>query len=163
MAAMGIDLTPHRSRIVDATMIRAADVVIGMERLHVREAVVLAPEMFGHTFTLKELVRRGESVGPRGDEPVEQWMARISAGRRPLDQLGWSADDDVADPFGRSVKVYAATAAELDDLVSRLGPTDVGSGRRGAIGLTMRVAIGSDHAGFELEAASRRNTARTRP
>ncbi len=120
MAAMGIDLSSHRSRIIDEPMVRAADLVIAMERLHVREAVVLAPEVFNRTFTLKELVRRGESVGPRRDEPPADWIALAALGRRPLDQLGQSAADDVADPFRRSAKVYAATAAELDDLVSRL-------------------------------------------
>ena len=82
LARLGIDLSSHRSRVFDADMIRAADLVIGMERLHAREAVVLAPETFGHTFTLKELVRRGESVGPRRHEPVEDWMALTSLGRR---------------------------------------------------------------------------------
>ncbi len=52
LARLGIDLSSHRSRVFDADMIRAADLVIGMERLHAREAVVLAPETFGHTFTL---------------------------------------------------------------------------------------------------------------
>ncbi len=47
-------------------------------------------------------------------------MALTSLGRRPLDLLGESADDDVADPYRRSARVYAATAAELADLVSRL-------------------------------------------
>ncbi len=120
LAGMGIDLSTHRSRIIDAEMVRAADLVIGMERLHAREAIVLAPDSLGHTFTLKELVRRGESVGPRGREPVEEWMAMTCRGRNSLDLLGESADDDVADPFRRSARVYAATAAELEDLVSRL-------------------------------------------
>ena len=68
----------------------------------------------------KELVRRGESVGPRQDASIDDWVAHVALGRRTVDQLGWSVEDDVADPIGRPAKVYAATAAELDNLVSRL-------------------------------------------
>ena len=117
---LGVDLAAHRSRILDADMVRAADLVLAMERLHVREAVVLAPDVFGRTFTLKDFVRRGESIGLRRDEPFEEWLANVSLGRRTLDYLGESDEDDVADPFRRSAKVYAATATELVDLVSRL-------------------------------------------
>jgi protein-tyrosine phosphatase len=120
MANMGIDLSGHRSRILDADMVKAADLIVAMERLHAREAMVLVPDVFHHTFTLKELIRRGESVGPRGTESVQDWMALTSLGRRPLDLLGESEQDDVADPYRRSARVYAATAAELDDLVARL-------------------------------------------
>jgi protein-tyrosine phosphatase len=130
MANMGIDMSGHRSRILDADMVKAADLIVAMERLHAREAMVLVPDVFHHTFTFKELIRRGESVGPRGTEPVQDWMALTSLGRRPLDLLGESEQDDVADPYRRSARVYAATAAELDDLVARLtrlmwGPVDV--------------------------------------
>lgn len=120
MARMGIDLSAHRSRIFDADMVRAADLIIAMERLHAREAIVLAPDVFDRTFTFKELVRRGESVGPRGTRPIDEWLVSTSLGRRPLDLLGESREDDVADPYRLSTRVYAATAAELDDLVLRL-------------------------------------------
>jgi protein-tyrosine-phosphatase len=120
MARRGIDLSAHRSRMLDAEMVRAADLVLGMERLHVREAIVLAQDTFGRTFTLKELIRRGESVGPREREPIEAWMATAAMGRKSLDLLGESADDDVADPYRRSARVYEATAVELEDLIARL-------------------------------------------
>lgn len=120
MAQSGIDLSGHRSRIMDADMLRAADLVICMERLHAREAVVMAPEVFPRTFTLKELVRCGHIVGGRGQESLESWTAAMSSGRRPQDLLGESPEDDVADPYGRSTRVYAATAAELEGLVGRL-------------------------------------------
>ncbi len=120
MARRGVDLSAHRSRILDAEMVTAADLILGMERLHVREAIVLAPETFGRTFTLKELVRRGESVGPRQREPIEAWMTTAASGRKSLDLLGESADDDVADPYRRPARVYEATAVELEDLLARL-------------------------------------------
>ncbi len=43
MARRGIDISGHRSRRLDAGMVAGADLVVGMERQHVREAAVLAP------------------------------------------------------------------------------------------------------------------------
>jgi protein-tyrosine-phosphatase len=37
-----------------------------------------------------------------------------------MELLGESADDDVADPYLGSHRVYAACIAEIDDLVERL-------------------------------------------
>ncbi len=117
----GHDLSRHRSRVMDAEMLREADLILGMERMHVREAVVLANDVAPRAFTLKELVRRGQAVGPRHrDEPIQDWIARAAEGRRATDHLGASAADDVADPIGRSIEHYERTAAELDGLVHQL-------------------------------------------
>jgi protein-tyrosine phosphatase len=117
----GLDLTEHRSRTFTAEAIERADLVIGMARLHVREAVVAAPDSWRKAFTLKELVRRGEDIGPRANgQPLEEWLLKAHAGRIPNDLLGESDDDDVFDPIGSTRQVYEATAAEIEDLVDRL-------------------------------------------
>lgn len=117
----GIDLSGHRSRRITADLLSSADLLLAMERRHVREAVVVAPAIFPRTFTLKELVRRGEQIGHRApDEDLSAWLARAGAGRRPAAVLGASPDDDVEDPIGRPIERYDRTAAELDDLTSRL-------------------------------------------
>jgi hypothetical protein len=82
---------------------------------------VLGDALLPRTFTLKELVRRGEAIGPRhNDESVESWLARAGAERRAMDLFGESASDDVADPYLGPPRVYEACIAELDDLVRRL-------------------------------------------
>ena len=93
-----------------------------MARRHVREAVALAgPPVMGRAFTLKEIVRRGEERGGRApDEPLEDWLARLAAGRRPAELLGDDVADDVADPIGGPRRGYERTAEELDDLTARL-------------------------------------------
>ena len=117
----GVDISEHRSRLMDAAMVHRANLVIGMERLHAREAIVLGDSLLPRCYTLKELVRRGEAVGARRqDESIEAWLSRANAGRRPMELLGESEDDDVADPYLGSPKVYAACIAEIDDLVERL-------------------------------------------
>jgi protein-tyrosine-phosphatase len=121
MADRGIDLSGHRSRKLRPDMLASADMVIGMAREHVREAVALVPDAWGRTFTLKELVRLGEERGGREPgEPLDQWLARVHEGRRRQDLLGDSAGDDVADPIGGPRRSYQRTAEELDDLTARL-------------------------------------------
>jgi protein-tyrosine phosphatase len=118
-AARGIDIARHRSRVIDLEMIDRADLIIAMERMHVREVVVLDPTAMARTFTMKELARRAASIGPREPgEPLDAWLERAAEGRRAADLLGQSDDDDVADPYGRSQQLYDRCAAELDGLVA---------------------------------------------
>ncbi len=121
MAAQGLDLQQHRSRAVTAEHLAGADLVLAMARRHVREAVLMLPEAWPRTFTLKELVRRGESALPRrADQSLAGWLTAMHAGRRTSALLGDDPADDVEDPIGAPDRVYEATAAELADLVSRL-------------------------------------------
>src|SRR5688500_13518527 len=121
MGGRGLDTSTHRSRQVTEAMIDDADLVIGMARGHVREAVLLVPDAFPRIYTLKELVRRGEQAGGRAPgQPLDEWLNKLHAGRTHSDLLGSSPDDDVADPIGRPRAEYERTAAELDDLVTRL-------------------------------------------
>jgi protein-tyrosine phosphatase len=114
---LGLDLAGHESAALAHDAVRAADLVVGLERRHVQEVVLLEPVAFTKTFTLKELVRRGDAVGPRGaDEPVAEWLARLHQGRRPMDQLGASADDDVTDPTRSPAVDHRTTAEEIDRL-----------------------------------------------
>ena len=121
MAARGIDTSIHRSRRMTQDMVEGADLVVAMAREHVREAVILSPDAWPKTFTLKELVRRGADVGPRmPDQPVDEWLSKVNAGRTRGDMLGTSSADDVADPIGQSRSMYERTAAELEELVDRM-------------------------------------------
>lgn len=121
MASRGLDTAGHESRQLTLTMATAADLLVGMAREHIREAVLLAPERFFRMYTLKELVRRGEQAGARApDQAIDEWLMKVHAGRTHGHLLGRSDDDDVADPIGRSKSHYERTAAELDDLTARL-------------------------------------------
>lgn len=121
MRALGMDASGHRARILTPEMAGGADLVLGMAREHVRHAVAVDADLWPRTFTLKELVRRGEAVGPRAcGQPFDEWLAKAHAGRRAADLLGASHEDDVADPYGAAGEVFARTAAELDDLTARL-------------------------------------------
>lgn len=120
MAGRGFDLSPHRSRRLVAFLVDESDLVLTMAREHLREVVVLAPEALTRTFTLKELVRRGEAAPPRlSGEALESYLGRIGEGRRIQDLLGEDPEDDVEDPMGAGIDACKDTAAELDDLCRR--------------------------------------------
>jgi protein-tyrosine phosphatase len=120
MSLRGIDIRRHRSRILNPAIARGTPLIIGMTRQHVREACVTYGAPIARTFTLKELVRRGEQVGPRGQgETVSAWLARVGVGRQTSDLLGNDPADDVADPVGRPREFYERTVLELEDLLSR--------------------------------------------
>jgi len=118
---LGLDLTEHRSRAVDPALLVRADLILAMERYHVREVVVQDPDAWDRTFTLKELVRRGEATGARGaGEGLGDWCARVGTGRERGELLGASVTDDVADPTSGGAAEHERTAEELQDLVTRL-------------------------------------------
>lgn len=121
MAARRLDLTSHRSALLDIEAVRRADLVLAMAREHVREVVVLDPPSLAKTFTLKELVRRAEALGPT-PLPFDQWLAHVGQGRQARQMLGASRDDDVADPIGQPDGMFLDTADELESLIDRLVP-----------------------------------------
>jgi protein-tyrosine phosphatase len=116
-----LDLSAHRSRVLDVEQVASSDLVIGMARRHVREVWLLDNAALDRSYTLKELVRRGEEVGAcDADEPLDRWLQRVNLGRRASDLVGESTLDDIADPIGQPASVYERVAAELDDLTGRL-------------------------------------------
>ncbi|HEY2814957.1 MAG TPA: hypothetical protein VGJ03_15935 [Acidimicrobiales bacterium] len=120
-SAYGVDISPHRSRIMSAALVRDADLIVAMERLHAREVFMLDRTAAERCFTLKELVRRGTAIGPRpADEPLAAWLRRAAAARRPAELMGASVDDDVADPYQRARVNYDRCIDEIDGLVTRL-------------------------------------------
>ena len=121
LADRGIDISAHRSRILDRELLETADVAIAMSREHLREAVLALPDIWPRAFTLKELVRRGAAIGIRAPgESIDAWLSRAHAGRQRADLLGQSPDDDVDDPVGLGRGAFERTANELTDLVDRL-------------------------------------------
>ena len=121
MARRGIDLAGHRSATLSARDVSGAGLVVGMSLRHVQESMLLVPSSWQRTFRLKELVRRGEYIGPRlpGQDPAS-WI-RAAQGDRARDTLAHhSPEDDIVDPYGGPLAGYEATAHELDDLTGRL-------------------------------------------
>ena len=76
-AARGVDISAHRSRMMTADDVADADLIIGMARHHVREAVLLEPASLARAFTLRELVRRAQGA-PRLAERAHLHVAEAA-------------------------------------------------------------------------------------
>jgi protein-tyrosine phosphatase len=118
MASVGLDLSGHRSRRVDAGLLRQSGLVVAMTRRHLVDLVALAPDALERCFTLVDLARRASLRTP--GETVAGWAARHGAGRTAPSILGLSLEDDVADPMGGPLAAYVDCRDRLDALTDRL-------------------------------------------
>lgn len=120
LATRGVDVKDYLSHWMSSSGIAGADLIITAERNHVVAIAGRWPDAFEYTFTLPELVERGDAAGPRGERTFQEWLTAVNQGRpNPLDYL--DADvDEVDDPTGRAPVVWQACFTQLDDLTSRL-------------------------------------------
>lgn len=128
---LGIDLANHRGRLLTLRDVKTANLILGMTRKHVREVVTMDPGAWTRTFTLHELVRRGQMMRPRdASQTLEDWLVFVQHGRRMVDLQGKSKEDDIADPLGGSMRGYreaSETIAGLVDELVRLAWPDLSS------------------------------------
>jgi protein-tyrosine phosphatase len=118
---VGIDLGKHRGRLITPDDVKDATLVLGMARRHVREVATIDPGAWSRTFTLREIVRRGRSMGPRSQhQSLEDWLVFVHHGRRMVDLQGKSRQDDIADPLGGSLRDYRGAAETIAGLVTEL-------------------------------------------
>jgi protein-tyrosine phosphatase len=121
MAAVGLDISRHRSRQVTQSVVDLADLVVTMTRQHLIELTLMAPDAWPRMFQIRDIVRRAEPVGARLPEaPFEEWLDVVGEGRTRSGILAASLSDDIADPIGQPVSVYERTRDELDELLTRL-------------------------------------------
>lgn len=114
MSKRGLDLEDHTSQPVTSDMVARADLVLTMERSHVRALVNMEPDAHPRIYTLLEFARRAAAVGPRrSDQALSDWLEDVHAGRTARDHLGASPDDDVDDPIGRRQAHYDRCADQI--------------------------------------------------
>ena len=132
LAARGLDLSAHESRRVKSEDVAEADLIIGMTRDHVHGVIIHEPAAIERTFVMGEIVRLGNRIGPRQpDQSVRDWCATV-AELRPKGRPG-SSSDDIADPVGEGLEVYAATANRLDTLCASTAALLLPNGAHGEI------------------------------
>ena len=121
MAARGLDLSGHRSRIVDRDVLMGSDLVITMERRHLVEIAERDLDVLDHAFTVLELTELADLVGPRrASQTVAEWVATVSSSRNPTAVLALGTSDDLPDPMGGSQRAFRRTADQLETSISRI-------------------------------------------
>jgi len=132
--ACGVSVGDHRSRYLNDASLDDADLVLGFELAHVRQAVVDANARRGHSFMMDEFVgllppyRPGDGT----EDVVSRARGIVAAVAARAPGLADTHTKGVRDPLGRSRKVYRDTAIEVRELslmlAARLfGVTDGGS------------------------------------
>ncbi len=129
---LGIDLQSHRSKRLDGGLLAEADLILTMTREH-RDFILKNREVKEkNIYTLKEFV-------------------------------GLKDNKDIVDPYGRTIKDYRQTRDEISDslqkLIVKLDQSKFKAGKKektensikGRDDKVMKVAIGADHAGYEMK------------
>src|SRR5215831_14913809 len=122
---LGIDISGQRSRMLTPELVQQADYIFGMTHSHVDTVMLLYPQAAEKTFLLREF-----------DETLDTF------------------EKDISDPIGGSYEVYVNCRDQIEQgIVSVLRFIEMGDGAAGgpAGKGTVAVALGSDHAGYELK------------
>ena len=119
------DASAHRSRFLTEAHLATPDLILTMTREHRRHVVELDPARVRTTFTVREFARLAGALsdadirevaiaaGPTASARVRAAAMQV-AGRRgtlppPVDPI----EDDVVDPYRRSLQTYELSAAQL--------------------------------------------------
>jgi protein-tyrosine-phosphatase len=120
--SLGLDLSEHRARLIGVESIEDADLVIGFDQEHVRRGVIDGNASIKRSFAFRELVALLEdATEPEIDDVVQRARHAVeqAASLRDAATDAWDAGA-IADPFGRSWRVYRDTAAEIRELSLKL-------------------------------------------
>jgi RpiB/LacA/LacB family sugar-phosphate isomerase len=123
---LGIDISQQRSRMLTADVVNQADYIFGMTHGHVDAVNLLYPQAAEKTFLLREF-----------DETLDVF------------------EKDISDPIGGSYEVYLDCRDQIEQgIASMLKFIDQTSGDPDAVAArqrTVTLALGADHAGYELK------------
>jgi protein-tyrosine phosphatase len=122
LRARGLDPAPFVARQLEASDVRAADLVLTMTTAQRRAVVTSVPAAVRRTFTLPEFadVAALAEVDRLPGGPAERMAGVLRAAPRARALRGAAQDDDIEDPYGRSDEVFARVFAAIDTAVDRL-------------------------------------------
>jgi glycine hydroxymethyltransferase len=124
---LGIDISHLRSRMLTSELVDDADYIFGMTHSHVDSVNLLFPQATEKTFLLREF-----------DETLDEF------------------EKDISDPIGGSYETYAYCRDQIEqgifamlNFIEQTAQSQIAP----AGATKSRVALGSDHAGFQLKEA----------
>jgi protein-tyrosine phosphatase len=116
----GVDLTSHRARAFDLSMLGSHQLVLTMTEGQRSALARLQPQQLTRTFTLKEWVRINEAVSFDCDS-LSQLVLATHRARAAV--AAASDPEDIADPAAIPVRQHALIAAEIAALTRSLAET----------------------------------------
>jgi protein-tyrosine phosphatase len=119
--ARGIDLRDRKQVRYTPDLAEDADLVLAMTRDLLRAVVVETPSLWPKSFTLLELVRRGESSEPpRPGDTLGTWIERVHQSRERSELLGTDPIDDLRDPMADTLEMNEEMFGQLERATSQL-------------------------------------------
>ena len=120
--SLGIVHVDFRARLLVQNMVARADLVLTATREHRSAVVRLEPRAASRSFTLREFARLVALVDRAAlpvDDPVERARSLVVATAASRGQV-WvpPAEDDIADPYGRSAADFARCEAEIAEALA---------------------------------------------
>ena len=129
---LGIDISQQRSRMLTADVVNQADYIFGMTHGHVDAINLLYPQAAEKTFLLREF-----------DETLDVF------------------EKDISDPIGGSYEVYLDCRDQIEQgiasLLKFIDQTSDGAAAGASQDRTVIMALGADHAGYELKESLRQH------
>lgn len=107
-AALGVDIARHRSRPLESSELRRADLIVAMTSVHVKEILSVAPEAASKLLLLKQLVETEFRQPPPEASPRDRLRALLTARRPELRRA-----HDLDDPIGLGYSAYQRCLSEL--------------------------------------------------
>jgi len=129
---LGIDISQQRSRMLTAELVNQADYIFGMTHGHVDAVNLLYPQAVEKTFLLREF-----------DDTLDVF------------------EKDISDPIGGTLEVYLECRDQIEQGIASMlkfidqtfgGPVATASREK-----AVHIAMGADHAGYELKEALRQH------
>jgi len=117
----GIDLRDHKQVRYTPDLAEDADLALAMTRDLLRAMVVETPSLWPKSFTLLELVRRGETTEPpRPGDTLGTWIERVHHSRDRSELLGTDPIDDLRDPMADTLEMNEEMFGQLERATRQL-------------------------------------------
>lgn len=119
-AQHGIDLSQHRSRVIDPEVLNRAGLILTMTQAQAREVVARQPALWPRTFALKRFAAfvADQTIPRRAD--FDEWLAEAGSDRRRSELFGDGVETDIADPMNAPPRVWHDVVDEIERHVSRI-------------------------------------------